>query len=152
MIYFCSSELKSKSFQTYCTLLDISSGKLGKYIRHVCGLFPMTRNKCACIIYDDEVQLMSRLIKCFLVFRITIIVSLLSHLCILSNTSTVRNKTYQFQIVYDNYGDTSKILENLKHSVHDEYDRYICHFILELCNINKFRYTVYNFLISNQNL
>ena len=40
MIYFCSSELKSKLFQAYCTLLDLSSGKFCKYILDMFMDFP----------------------------------------------------------------------------------------------------------------
>ena len=45
---------------------------------------------------------MFRLIKCFLVFRITKNVSLLSQLCIISNTSTAMNTRYKYIIVNDN--------------------------------------------------
>ena len=132
-------ELKSKLFQTCCTLLDLSSRKIDKNITDMFVGLPRTRNKCTCIRYADEVQLMFRLIKCFLIFRITKIVCLLSQLCICSNTFTARNKIYIFKFVNDNgdilYKSNGKILVKLKHSVHDESDRYILHWILELCNI-----------------
>ena len=90
----------------------------------------------------------------FLVFRITKIVSILSQLCILNNISAARNKIYKFKIVNDNgvilYKSKGKILEKLKHRVHDESDRYIWQFILELRNINEYQYTVYTFVIETR--
>ena len=83
--------------------LDLSSSQTWqKYIRFACGFCLGLTINVLVIIYDDEIQLMFRLIKCFLVFRITQIVSLLSQLCILSNTSTARNIIYKYNIVNDN--------------------------------------------------
>ena len=167
---FCSSEIKSRLFRTYCTsfygcpLWDLSSDYIKyfyrtwrKCIRRVWNLPYRCHNKFTYIIYDNlpiDIQLMLRFINFYLgvLTSKNPIVSICSQLCSHSNTAVAKNKRKLLHYLNDN-GDillekSYKILDKLRHmNEYCESDLTTCMFILELRNIIGDQYTLRDFEI-----
>ena len=117
---FCSSEIKSRLFRTYCIsfygcpLWDLRSNYIKyfyrtwrKCIRRVWNLPYRCHNKFTYIIYDNlpiDVQLMLRFINFYLgvLTSKNSIVSLCSQLCSHSNTAVAKNKRKLLHYLNDN--------------------------------------------------